>query len=102
MIEEFNAFFYTVVSQDTIEMKYTMKRQSFLINQGYSYKVLTRLVPDDENLFYSTRDDQRQLLESVLASKDNGEEQLEETNRATSSVRKLDIASDEFASIVSF
>lgn len=38
--EEYNAFFYTLVSQDTLEMAYSRKRQRFLVNQGYSYKVL--------------------------------------------------------------
>lgn len=37
--EEYNAFFYTLVSQDTMEMTYSRKRQRFLVNQGYSYKV---------------------------------------------------------------
>lgn len=37
--EEYNAFFYTLVSQDTMEMSYARKRQRFLVNQGYSYKV---------------------------------------------------------------
>jgi DNA excision repair protein ERCC-3 len=37
--EAFNAYFYSLVSQDTIEMGYSRKRQSFLVNQGYAYKV---------------------------------------------------------------
>lgn len=37
--EEFNAFFYTLVSRDTQEMYYSTKRQQFLIDQGYSFKV---------------------------------------------------------------
>lgn len=41
--EEYNAYFYSLVSQDTVEMAYSLKRQRFLINQGYSYKVITRL-----------------------------------------------------------
>merc|ERR1719186_496086 len=41
--EEFNAFFYTLVSQDTAEMSFSRKRQSFLVNQGYAYKVVTKL-----------------------------------------------------------
>jgi len=41
--EEYNAFFYTLVSQDTLEMHYSLKRQRFLVNQGYSYKVITKL-----------------------------------------------------------
>ncbi|VDO79902.1 unnamed protein product [Onchocerca flexuosa] len=35
----FNAFFYSLVSQDTVEMSYSRKRQRFLVNQGYAYKV---------------------------------------------------------------
>ncbi len=46
--EEYNAFFYSLVSQDTIEMHYTAKRQRFLVNQGYSYKVITKLAGMDE------------------------------------------------------
>ncbi|VDI79793.1 DNA excision repair protein ERCC-3 [Mytilus galloprovincialis] len=41
--EEYNAFFYTLVSQDTLEVHYSLKRQRFLVNQGYSYKVITKL-----------------------------------------------------------
>ena len=42
--EEFNAFFYTLVSKDTHEMYYSTKRQQFLIDQGYSFKVITNLL----------------------------------------------------------
>lgn len=37
--EVFNAFFYTLVSRDTQEMYYSAKRQQFLIDQGYAFKV---------------------------------------------------------------
>lgn len=46
--EEYNAFFYSLVSQDTLEMQYSLKRQRFLINQGYSYKVITKLAGMEE------------------------------------------------------
>ncbi|KAG5029979.1 hypothetical protein JHK87_013493 [Glycine soja] len=36
--EEYNAFFYSLVSIDTQEMYYSTKRQQFLIDQGYSFK----------------------------------------------------------------
>lgn len=69
--EEFNAYFYSLVSQDTIEMTYARKRQSFLVNQGYAYKVITKLKGiDEEELFYKTRDEQHQLLQQVLAAND--------------------------------
>ncbi|CAG9862163.1 unnamed protein product [Phyllotreta striolata] len=68
--EEYNAFFYTLVSQDTMEMNYSRKRQRFLVNQGYSYKVITKLAGMDEepDLMYKNRDEQLQLLQQVLAT----------------------------------
>lgn len=70
--EEYNAFFYTLVSQDTMEMSYSRKRQRFLVNQGYSYKVITHLagMDTDPDLFYKTREEQAQLLQQVLAASD--------------------------------
>ncbi|XP_050529653.1 general transcription and DNA repair factor IIH helicase subunit XPB isoform X2 [Daktulosphaira vitifoliae] len=70
--EEYNAFFYTLVSQDTMEMSYSRKRQRFLIDQGYSYKVVTKLagMDEDSELFYSSREDQGLLLSKVLAAND--------------------------------
>ncbi|XP_020288621.1 DNA excision repair protein haywire isoform X2 [Pseudomyrmex gracilis] len=70
--EEYNAFFYTLVSQDTMEMNYSRKRQRFLINQGYAYKVITKLAGMDEepDLMYSSREEQGQLLQQVLTASD--------------------------------
>eukprot|EP00049_Salpingoeca_infusionum_P000037 m.36681 g.36681 ORF g.36681 m.36681 type:complete len:781 (+) comp10028_c0_seq2:200-2542(+) len=39
-----NAFFYTLVSLDTREMFYATARQRFLVDQGYSFQVLSHLV----------------------------------------------------------
>lgn len=36
----FNAYFYSLVSKDTEEMYYSTKRQQFLVDQGYAFKVL--------------------------------------------------------------
>lgn len=33
------AFFYTIVSQNTLDQEYAMKRQLFLIEQGYKYTI---------------------------------------------------------------
>lgn len=60
-------------------MYYSAKRQSFLINQGYSYKVITRLASDEDNLFFSTKEEQRQLLERVLSATDRGDDKDEES-----------------------
>ncbi|MFC0213202.1 DNA repair helicase XPB [Paenibacillus chartarius] len=35
------AYFYTIVSKDTKEQEFTMKRQLFLVEQGYSYSIVT-------------------------------------------------------------
>lgn len=52
-------------------MTYARKRQSFLVNQGYAYKVITKLKGiEDEELFYKTKDEQHQLLQQVLAAND--------------------------------
>ena len=68
--EGFNAFFYSLVSQDTQEMYYSAKRQQFLIDQGYSFKVITELVgmnamPD---LICATQREQLDLLRLVLSA----------------------------------
>jgi len=74
--EEYNAFFYSLVSQDTNEMHFSQKRQSFLVNQGYSYKVITKLEGmDKEELHYKTREEQVQLLQKVLATSDEDAEE---------------------------
>ena len=36
---DMKAYFYSLVSQDTREMFYATKRQQYLIDQGYTYKV---------------------------------------------------------------
>lgn len=76
----FNAFFYSLVSQDTQEMYYSTKRQQFLIDQGYAFKVITGLPPKDldsesadpylntmnKSLVYGTKSEQMKLLNDVL------------------------------------
>lgn len=75
--EVYNAFFYSLVSQDTMEMQYALKRQRFLVNQGYAYKVITRLAGmENESLKLGTKQEQAELLHRVLASTD--EDAMEE------------------------
>ncbi|CAN6839457.1 unnamed protein product, partial [Brassica oleracea] len=80
--EEYNAFFYSLVSTDTQEMYYSTKRQQFLIDQGYSFKVITSLPPADagSSLSYHSQEEQLSLLAKVLNAGDDlvGIEQLEE------------------------
>ncbi|KAH0621273.1 hypothetical protein JD844_022381 [Phrynosoma platyrhinos] len=69
--EEYNAFFYSLVSQDTQEMAYSTKRQRFLVDQGYSFKVITKLKGmEEEELMFSSKEEQQQLLQKVLQASD--------------------------------
>ena len=70
--EEYNAFYYSLVSTDTQEMYYSAKRQQFLIDQGYAFKVVTSLPPADagDSLLYGRLEDQLDLLAKVLNAGD--------------------------------
>jgi DNA excision repair protein ERCC-3 len=80
----FNAFFYTLVSADTQEMFYSAKRQQYLIDQGYTFKIVTNLCDKAAadalkyGYAYSTPEDDRMLLRTVL----NSEMDLEKEQRA--------------------
>ncbi|KZO96578.1 DNA repair helicase rad25 [Calocera viscosa TUFC12733] len=71
--EGFNAFFYSLVSKDTQEMYYSTKRQQFLIDQGYAFKVITQLegLHQMSNLVYKTPSEQIELLQSVLIANES-------------------------------
>lgn len=74
--EEYNAYFYSLVSQDTEEMHFSTKRQRFLVNQGYSFKVITKLagMEEDQGLVLSSQKEQLQLLQTVLKASDTDAE----------------------------
>jgi DNA excision repair protein ERCC-3 len=69
----FNAFFYSLVSKDTQEMFYSTKRQQFLIDQGYAFKVITHLDGLEKlpGLVYKTRDEQIELISLVLLANES-------------------------------
>jgi DNA excision repair protein ERCC-3 len=88
-LEDFDAFFYTLVSTDTREVYFTSKRQQFLIDQGYSYKVIPSLIEsgaisaeENDTLMLSSKEDQINLLAAVLhaSEADAAEEQLDITD----------------------
>ncbi|KAL4441851.1 hypothetical protein ABPG77_003767 [Micractinium sp. CCAP 211/92] len=73
--EEFDAFFYTLLTLDTQEVYFTAKRQQFLIDQGYSYKVIPSLLEAagpqaTDGLLLSSRDEQLDVLAAILAASD--------------------------------
>ncbi|KAG9315264.1 P-loop containing nucleoside triphosphate hydrolase protein [Chiua virens] len=95
--EGFNAFFYSLVSKDTQEMFYSTKRQQFLIDQGYAFKVITHLdgLEDLEDLVYKTKDEQIELISSegdlagTITSKDFGVAKFPGAQRTTGSLTAL-------------
>lgn len=66
--EGFNAFFYSLVSKDTQEMYYSSKRQAFLVDQGYAFKVITHLqgIENLPGLAYGSAAERRELLQEVM------------------------------------
>ncbi|EME81670.1 uncharacterized protein MYCFIDRAFT_154357 [Pseudocercospora fijiensis CIRAD86] len=66
--EGFNAFFYSLVSKDTNEMFYSSKRQAFLVDQGYAFKVITHLngIEKMPNLKFTTQQERMTALQDVL------------------------------------
>ncbi|KAL8438351.1 hypothetical protein ACSSS7_000200 [Eimeria intestinalis] len=69
----FNAYFYSLISKDTLEMVYADKRQQFIIDQGYSYKVLhCRDLPlEPQSLVYGDRERQLQVLRDIMLTDDS-------------------------------
>ncbi|RKF75886.1 General transcription and DNA repair factor IIH helicase subunit XPB [Golovinomyces cichoracearum] len=66
--EGFNAFFYSLVSKDTQEMIYSSKRQAFLVDQGYAFKVITHLhgIEQLPELAFTSPNERRELLQNIL------------------------------------
>ena len=70
----FNAFFYSLVSSDTQEMFYSAKRQQYLIDQGYTFKIVTNLCDlaaqeaVKHDYAYKSPKEDRELLRTVLTS----------------------------------
>lgn len=68
----FRVYFYSLVSKDTEEMTYSAKRQQFLIDQGYSFNIITD-IPEartNENRVYKSKGQQKELLASILMAAD--------------------------------
>ena len=74
--EGFNAFFYSLVSKDTQEMYYSSKRQAFLVDQGYAFKVITHLqgIESLPDLAYASPAERRELLQDVMLQNETSAE----------------------------
>ena len=84
--EGFNAYFYSLVSRDTPEKSYAERRQTFLMDQGYAFTVISdfddridRRVKEGEKFEYLQEETQKFLLKRCLegsALELEGEEDL--------------------------
>jgi DNA excision repair protein ERCC-3 len=70
--QNFNAFYYSLVSTDTSEMYFAAKRQQFLIDQGYAFKVIAHIPEMDASPSTGMPDMESELnaLAAVLAAED--------------------------------
>lgn len=80
--EGFNAFFYSLVSKDTMEMVYSAKRQAFLVDQGYAFKVITGLqgIENLPDLAFTTPAERRELLQNVMIHNESGGNDYEDVD----------------------
>lgn len=93
--EGFNAFFYSLVSKDTQEMYYSTKRQAFLVDQGYAFKVITHLSGMEQlpDLAYATTRERRELLQQVLLKNEDAAGVEVGDDEGTNFMRKYDSSS---------
>lgn len=80
--EGFNAFFYTLVSKDTQEMFYSSKRQAFLVDQGYAFKVITQLagIHNMPGLAFAKASERQELLKRTLIANEKVINEEDETD----------------------
>lgn len=69
------AYYYSLISQDTSEMAYSSKRQQFLVDQGYSFRVWDDIYKYYESstqlTLMKSKQEELQLLAQLLAVDDN-------------------------------
>lgn len=88
----FKVFFYSLVSKDTDEMYYSTKRQQYLIDQGYTFKVYDNMnIENFEKRVFKTKEEQKELLASILlaSEKDIESDDISETQLTQKSIKSV-------------
>ncbi|MBW0519114.1 hypothetical protein O181_058829 [Austropuccinia psidii MF-1] len=100
--EGFNAFFYSLVSRDTQEFFFSTKRQQFLIDQGYAFKVISHLqgIENLPELVYASKEEQIELLQSVLLANESDAEIGTDVKNLGDELRGPSGAASKFGAIV--
>ncbi|OII76926.1 DNA repair helicase RAD25 family protein [Cryptosporidium andersoni] len=98
----YNAFFYSLLSKDTEEMQYADKRQQFIIDQGYSYRVLpmNSFPLDNENLHFSELSAQIDLLNKIKASDDLLSDDEEDNVLTSGRTTQIDNMSTRYPKVI--
>jgi DNA excision repair protein ERCC-3 len=90
---DFKVYFYSLVSKDTDEMFYSSRRQQFLVDQGYTFNIVTDIpeVYENENRVYRTKGQQKELLANILlaSEKELESEESEDGDRTMYSSGRL-------------
>ena len=97
----FNAFFYTLISTDTKEMYFSTKRQQYLIDQGYTFKVVQDLVEiaDKESLLLTTTKQEIELLNKVLCFNYSSYDTVEERELSRKAQGELEDNNEDSSNI---
>jgi DNA excision repair protein ERCC-3 len=91
------AFFYTLVSADTIEESHAAHRQRFLVEQGYSYSALTdvhTLAAADASLHWGTEAQRRRLLADALAAGQGSDEDNNASDGVTDTLEAAEMRTE--------
>lgn len=83
---QYDAFFYSIVSQDTKEIYFSSKRRKFLIEQGYSFRVLEDLHTNESMCTIASQLNEKQLLNSLLTC---DQKLLEENDASIEQISEL-------------
>lgn len=86
----FKVFFYSLVSKDTDEMYYSAKRQQYLIDQGYTFKVYDDMnIENFDNRVFKTKEEQKELLASILLASEKDLEESDDLSDAITTTKSL-------------
>lgn len=82
-MDNFNAYFYTLVSLDTKEMKFADHRQQYLVDQGFYYEIIEQMPfmksqKEKKKLIMNDNASQQEFLDQILKNKDSKEMRIEE------------------------
>ena len=88
----YDAWFYTLVSSGTKEVEFSAKRRQYLVDQGFTFEMVTDLLervdldPLSRNYTYATTADDETLLSVVLSSEKDAQRDQQREDRIIADV----------------